>query len=241
VRVVALPGVYRPRSDTQLLMRSLFTGAHALKSRAVLDLCTGTGALAVAAARAGADVLAVDLSRRAVLNARLNARLNRVRIRAVDGDLWEPVRSRRFDVIVANPPYLPAPEPEARPGRASRAWDAGKDGRALLDPICREAVHHLRPGGKLLLIQSSLADPTASEVTLAETGLNTRVVARHDGGLGPIAAGRVEWLREEGRVCAEGRESLVVIEAQMPMHADAPRTSAGRLTSGAPVPGPAFP
>jgi release factor glutamine methyltransferase len=228
VRLVALPGVYRPRSDTHLLMRALISAAQPLHLRSVLDLCTGSGALAVTSARAGADVLAVDVSRRAVLNARLNARLNRVRIRAVEGDLWEPVRRRRFDVILANPPYLPAPE-EAK-GRA-RAWDAGRDGRALLDPICREAGAHLKPGGKLLLIQSSLAGAETTELALAESGLRTRVVASQKGVLGPIAAGRADWLREQGRLGEDGGEALVVIEAQLPTHAEAARTAASRLAA----------
>lgn len=199
-RIVALPGVYRPRSDTRMLaaaMRSDLTGLQ------VLDLCTGTGALAVAAARAGGDVLAVDVSRRAVLNAWLNARLNGVRLRAVSGDLWEPARSRRFDLIVSNPPYLPGTR---SPRGAARAWDAGRDGRALLDRVAAGAAEHLRPGGRLLLMQSSLADVGASERALAATGLQVRVVAVHEGPLGPLAAARRD-------LHGQDRETLVVIEA----------------------------
>ena len=213
-RIVAFPGVYEPRSDTHLLMRMLLHAADPLQGRAVLDLCTGTGALAVAAALAGADVMAVDVSRRAVLNARLNARLNGVRIRAVQGDLWEPVLRRRFDVIVSNPPYLPASAPATK--GAARAWDAGHDGRALLDPICAGAADHLRPGGKLMLIQSSLAGVAESERALEATGLSTRAVVLHEGPLGPIAAARREWLQSEGRAGGDGREALVMIEATAP-------------------------
>ena len=199
--IVSLPGVYAPRSDTRLLIGALEEVTRPGKS--VLDLCTGTGAVAVAAARAGADVLAVDLSRRAVLNARLNALLNRVRLRTARGDLWEPVRGRRFDVIVSNPPYLPG---SSRPSGADRGWDAGPDGRALLDPVCAEAAEHLRPGGRLLLMQSSLADIALSVRALEATGLRTRVVERKEGPVGPLAA-------ERDDLHGQDRETLVVIEA----------------------------
>ena len=176
----------------------------------MLDLCTGTGALAVAAARAGADVTAVDVSRRAVLNAHLNARLQGVRIRAIVGDLWEPVRGRRFDVIVSNPPYLPAAG--AAPRGSARGWDAGVDGRAILDPLCRRAREHLRPGGRLLLIHSSVARPDVTEEALATTGLRTRLVDAHEGPLGPLLAARARFLG----LPADSTETLVVIEGRLP-------------------------
>jgi ribosomal protein L11 methylase PrmA len=68
----------------------------------VLDVCTGSGLLAVTAALGGAQATAVDLSRRAVLCADLNARLNGVRLRALRGDLFAPVRDERFDAIVCD-------------------------------------------------------------------------------------------------------------------------------------------
>jgi release factor glutamine methyltransferase len=211
-RLVCLPGVYRPRSDTNLLVRALLEAAHPLIDRTVLDLCAGSGALAIAAARRGARATAVDVSRRAVANIRVNARLNGVAVEALQGDLWEAVAGRRFDVIVTNPPYLPAPG-TAPPVGAARAWDAGRDGRALLDPICAYARAHLAPGGKILLIQSSLAGAERTEDALAACGLIPRVVARYEGRLGPLAAARADWLRAEGRL-AEGEETeaLVVIE-----------------------------
>jgi release factor glutamine methyltransferase len=204
MRLVRLPGVYRPRSDTHLLVRALL--GRQLAGRSVLDLCTGTGALAVAAARAGAEVSAVDVCRRAVLNARLNARLNNTRVVAVRGDLFAPVRGRRFDLVVSNPPYLPG---VARPRGAARAWDAGPDGRALLDRICVGAAAHLRPGGRLLLMQSSLAGVDASAHALEAVGLHVRVVVQQDGPLGPLAAARRHLHGQE-------RETLAVLEALAP-------------------------
>src|SRR5581483_6502210 len=96
----------------------------------VLDLCTGSGILAIHAALRGAEsVWAVDISRRAVWAARLNARLNGVHVNARHGDLFGPVSGRVFDLIVSNPPYLPGPESAVVDKGPSRAWEAGPHGR----------------------------------------------------------------------------------------------------------------
>src|SRR3954464_15176268 len=155
MRIVTLPGVFRPRPDSWMLARHLC--ARVRPGASVLDLCTGSGAIAVGAARRGAGpVTAIDVSRRSVATVRINARLNGVRVRALRGDLFAPVAGERFDVIASNPPYLPA-EDDALPDHGpARAIDAGTDGRVLLDRICAEAPRHLRPGGALLLVHSSL-------------------------------------------------------------------------------------
>src|ERR671914_1178960 len=132
MRVARLPGVFRPRSDTWLLAAAMRRRPQ-LRGGAVLDVCTGSGAIAVAAALAGArTVTAVDVSRRAVLTARLNARLNGVAVEALRGDLLAAVPGRRFDVIVSNPPYLPS-DADALPARGrARHTEAGGAGRLLL-------------------------------------------------------------------------------------------------------------
>lgn len=216
---IALPGVYRPRSDTALLAGAIdeLAREHGHQQRARwLDVCTGTGALALRAWAAGArDVTAVDRGRRAVLSARLNARRARTGIRVVRGDLLDAVRPRRFDVITANPPYLPSPEPAAAPPRgAARAWDAGPDGRLVLDRLCRDLPAALAPGGTALIVQSSLAgvDRTVGDLTAA--GLDAEVVATARGPLGPIAAARADRLRALGLLPADAQEELVVVRAR---------------------------
>src|SRR3712207_5033659 len=113
---MALPGVFRPISDSRFLADVL--REQTLPPRATaLDLCTGSGILAITAAMRGArEVTAVDVSRRAVLTVRLNARLNGVRVRAVRGDLFEAVGDQRFHEVGPNPPYVPRVD-DAPPAR----------------------------------------------------------------------------------------------------------------------------
>ncbi len=219
MRIVTLPGVFSPISDTWLLADVLAEQALP-RDAALLDLCTGSGALAVHAAVRGArDVTAVDVSRRAVLNARLNARLNGVRLRALRGDLFAAVGSRRFDVIVSNPPYVPAVgDGDGLPARGrARAWDAGRDGRALLDRICDAAPAHLRPGGLVLLVHSSVNGLQPTLDRLAAGGLDVDVAARRAGPLGPLLAGRARALERRGLLLAGQRhEELLVVRGRRP-------------------------
>jgi release factor glutamine methyltransferase len=217
VRIVTLPGVFAPISDTWLLADCVRTLGLDADSR-VLDACTGSGALAIAAAQAGAGhVTAIDVSRRAVATARLNARLNRVSLRTLRGDLLDRVRDERFDAILSNPPYLPAEDDELpRRGRA-RAWDAGRDGRALLDRLCREAPARLRPGGVLLLVHSSVSGEHATLAQLRGEGLEAEVVVRRPGPLGPRLAARARTLQERGQLPPGSREEeLLVIRGRAP-------------------------
>ena len=215
VRIVVPPGVFRPRSDTWLLA-DLIRAEEGIRGSSVLDVCTGSGALAVAAAQGGArDVTAVDVSRRAVLAAWLNARLNGVRVRALRGDLFGPVNETPFDAIVSNPPYLPASRDELPQSGPTRAWDAGRDGRALLDRIITGAPSVLRPAGIVLLIQSSLTGVDATLERLRSAGFErTEVTARRRGPLGPLLAARADELEERGLLRpGEREEELVAIRA----------------------------
>lgn len=171
------PGVYAPQSDTWLLARALRLASPRPGAR-VLDVCTGTGALALAAARAGAGgVTAVDLSRRAVLAARFNAAVRRLPVRVVRGDLTRPVAGEASDVILANPPYVPAPGRPLPGGGAALAWDAGADGRALLDRLCAAAPGRLAPGGMLLLVHSALCGTEWTLALLRGAGLKAAELA----------------------------------------------------------------
>lgn len=212
MRLVTPPGVFRPISDTWLLADALDREPLPLGAR-VLDLCSGSGALAIRAALGDRrEVTAVDVSRRAVLTIRLNAALNRVRVDARRGDLLAAVAGERFDAIVSNPPYVPAPTDDLPARGPARAWDAGRDGRAVLDRICAEAPRHLRPGGVVLLVHSSLLgfEPTAE--ALRASGLEVDIAARQRGPLGPLMNGRRAHLEAAGMLepGATDEEVLVV-------------------------------
>jgi release factor glutamine methyltransferase len=210
VRLVTLPGVFRPISDSWLLADAL--DAEELPPGArVLDLCSGSGALALRAARR-ADVTAIDVSRRAVATIGLNALLNGVKVRALRGDLFDAVPGERFHAIVSNPPYVPAPTDELPTSGPERAWDAGRDGRALLDRICAQAPDHLEPGGVLLVVHSSLLGYERTAELLAAGGLEVDLAARKRGPLGPLMAGRRAHLEAEGLLepGAEEEDVLVV-------------------------------
>ncbi|MCW2998922.1 MAG: methyltransferase [Solirubrobacterales bacterium] len=210
LRILAPPGVYTPRSDTALLASQV----HDVGGASVLELCAGSGALALTAAHRGAArVVAVDRSARAVLAIRANARLNALQVDARRGNLLEALRDdERFDLILANPPYLPVADGQAR--RDDR-WDAGPDGRDVLDRIIRGATRHLAPDGRLSIVQSDLADIDMTVRMLADHGLAVTHRLEHRGPLGPIAAARRDHLTSCGALTAGATdEVLAVITAQ---------------------------
>lgn len=211
--LVRLPAVYPPSEDSMLLADAV--AAERLGGARVLDLCTGSGVVAVAAMRAGAEhVVAVDVSRRAVLAARLNLWGSRGRSRVRRGDLFAAVPDGEYDLIVSNPPYVPSKHAALPTRGAARAWDGGRDGRSVVDRICDQAPARLRPGGRILLVHSDVADPARTIDRLERTGLDVAVVARRDVPYGPVMTRRAAHLRK-ARLIGDGPpvEQLVVIRA----------------------------
>ena len=217
LRLVTLPGVFRPISDSRFLADVLREQTFPPRG-AALDLCTGSGILAITAALRGArEVTAVDVSRRAVLTARMNARLNRAKVRALRGDLYGAVPGQRFDAIVSNPPYVPSEDDELPTRGPERAWDAGRDGRLVLDRIVAGADEHLRPGGFVLLTHSSLLGTERTIADLEHAGLEAECVARRRGPLGPLMSARVHALEAEGLLAPGQRhEDVVVVRGRKP-------------------------
>nr|WP_240895429.1 HemK2/MTQ2 family protein methyltransferase [Kineococcus siccus] len=213
--MLRLPGTYPAQGDTRLLIDTLRERRLA-PARRVLDLGTGGGALALAAAAEGAaTVTAVDLSRRSVTTARLNSLLHRAHLEVRRGDLFAPVAGRRFDLVLANPPYVPAATDALPRHRAARSWDAGLDGRAVLDRICAGVPAVLADEGVLLVTQSVLAGEEATLRSLRAAGLTAEVVARRPEPFGPVMRRRVALLRDRGLLTPEAdHEELVVIEAR---------------------------
>lgn len=212
LRLRVLPGVWRPHSDARLLAQYV-AELDLARGRDVLDVFTGSGAIALAAARTGArSVTAVDISRRALATVAFNARRNGVRVRVLRGDLYEPVADRQFDLILANPPYFPAASPASRHS-AARAWAAGDDGRLLVDRLCAGVAGHLRPHGRVLIVHNTMIGEQATRQQLTSQGLRTEVVARERGPLGPVGRAAAKLLHERGSAAApsDGQEEVVVI------------------------------
>ncbi|WP_431951367.1 HemK2/MTQ2 family protein methyltransferase [Nocardia lijiangensis] len=206
------PWVYRPQSDTWLLARAL-TDAGIPRGGHVLDVCTGSGALAIAAVRNGAAAItAVDISRSAAASAWLNCRMRGIGAEVIRGDFASVLHGRRFDLVLANPPYVPAPESAHR--GAARAWDAGERGRGALDRLCGMMPGLLKPRGAALVVHSMLSDPDSTLTQLRDAGLKAAIVARHTVPFGRVLRGRADWLVAAGLIePGQDREDLVVIRA----------------------------
>ena len=156
-----LPGVLIPRPETELLAEEALRLArhhHAKGPIRLLDIGTGAGPLAIALARGipGADVLATDISPRALARARANARrlAPRGTIRVVKADIF-PSGKKTWHLIVANPPYIPsrgmaALQPEIHHEPAI-ALEGGADGCLFHRKILSGAAARMEPGGFLLL------------------------------------------------------------------------------------------
>lgn len=212
--LVRPPGVYRAQTDTALLCRVLRRGYAA--GRRVLDVGSGTGALALEAWRVGASsVTAVDVSRRSVAATWLNSRLHGVATPVARGDLFGPFGEQKFDLIVANPPYVPSQSRNLPFQWKSRCWDGGPDGRAILDRICAGAGARLTEDGVILMVHSAVCGPERTVERMGEAGLAGTIVERASIPFGPVMRARATMLAARGLVePGQSVEELVVVEAR---------------------------
>ncbi|PQM49459.1 Release factor glutamine methyltransferase [Mycobacterium talmoniae] len=217
---LAVDGVYAPQEDSRLLITAL-ERADLARHRRVLDLCTGSGIVAIAAAELGAaSVTAFDICPRAVRCSRSNARNAGVDVQIREGPWTRALGDPPFEVIVSNPPYVPTPAdagPIPTAGGPEWSWNGGVDGRAVLDPLCASATRLLCGGGSLLLVQSVFANVPRSLALLRSARLEAEIVASQVIPFGPVLSARAAWLERTGRIqrgCRE--EQLVVIRADKP-------------------------
>lgn len=144
-----------PRPETELLAEMVFKNCE---NKTVLDLCTGSGCIAVAILKLGrpAKVTACDISEKALLIAGKNAENNGADVEFLKGDMFFAVGTRKFDIIVSNPPYIATAEidslqPEVRDFEPGIALDGDTDGLRFYRVIAGNAKAHLNPFGKLFL------------------------------------------------------------------------------------------
>lgn len=183
------PGVLIPRADTEILVEKAL--AWMKPGARVLDIGTGSGAIAVSLAKLGrqAQVTAVDVSDRALEIARRNAERNGAAVEFVKSDCFSALKGRKYDMIVSNPPYISEDEMRGLMPEVTRepelALFGGADGLDFYRRISREAPEYLNEGGCLLfeigwlqkdavsaLVKAHIGEPFA----LRDYGQNWRVV-----------------------------------------------------------------
>jgi len=183
------PGVFIPRPETEAILA--WATAQPLAARLlIVDLCTGSGALAVALAqhRPAARVIGIDDSDAALAYARRNT--ERTAVELVRADVTELVSrpgllaelDRGVDLVVANPPYVPdgnAVEAEVAQHDPPHAVFGGADGMAVIAAVVRLAGRWLRPGGLFAVEHDDTTGPKTVEL-IKTTGLFEDIEARHD-------------------------------------------------------------
>jgi release factor glutamine methyltransferase len=153
MRIVVMPSVLNPKvMRSGGFFASRLDAEQVHREAEVLDMGTGSGVCALAAARYARRVVAVDINAAAVRCARINALLNHLdhKIDARHGDLFEPVAAERFDLILFNPPFL-----RGQPGNdRDRAWRSTD----VVERFAAGLGSHLKPGGSALVLLSTFGD-----------------------------------------------------------------------------------
>lgn len=141
-----------PRPDTEVLVEEVIKLGKEKRNPVILDLCTGSGAIAVSIAKylSNAKVYASDISKKALEIAKTNAKTNGVadRIEFINSDLFEKMKEMKFDIIVSNPPYIKTSVIKTLDKEVQKepilALDGGKDGLEFYRKIVEEAYAHLK-------------------------------------------------------------------------------------------------
>jgi len=169
------PNVYEPAEDSFLAADNL----NIKENDCALDIGTGCGILAIAAAKTARRVVAVDVNPHAVTCTKQNADINHLthKVETRRGDLFQPVQpNEKFSLIIFNAPYLPS-EPKENESWMGKSWAGGPTGRQLIDRFIKEAPKYLRRNGRILLVQSTLANIDETLRRLREEGLQSQIVA----------------------------------------------------------------
>ena len=162
--------VYEPSEDTALLIRTVLANEPRLASLRALDVGSGSGAVAAAMRKAGAEVLAIDISPLAV------AATHAIGVPVIRGDLLAGVRGP-FDVVTFNAPYLPSSDEERVEGWLDRAFHGGEGGIEVSEAFVRDLRRVLAPGGRAYLVVSSRAELDRLARSVHASGFRQEMVA----------------------------------------------------------------
>jgi release factor glutamine methyltransferase len=169
------PNVYEPAEDTFILLENL----RVERSDRVLEIGTGTGIIAIKASMNSRMVVATDINPYAIECATENIIANKsFNIEIRKGNLFEPVKGEKFDLILFNTPYLPTDDKEKINDELNAAWDGGVDGRMLIDRFIEGLPHYFNQGGIVQMVQSSLSDVNMTLKKLENLGFKVSVTAR---------------------------------------------------------------
>lgn len=191
------PAVLIPRPDTELLIELALAHFGDKPRTRVLDLGTGSGALAVTLALElpDADVTAVDRSREALLVAMANAARLKASVSFVLGDWFSQLGGDRYQLIVANPPYVAAGDPHLSEGdvrfEPGTALAAGPQGLDDLAAIAAQAPRHLEPGGWLFM-EHGYDQAAAVRGLLTDAGFSSITSWKDLGGIERVSGG--QWV-----------------------------------------------
>lgn len=148
-----------PRQDTEILVEEVIKIAQKTNAKKILDLCTGSGAIAVSLAKylPEVEITAVDISNEALKIAKKNAISNQVenQITFISSDMFTNLNDEKFDIIVSNPPYIKRNVIESLDEEVKKepyiALDGGEDGLYFYKKIIKESYQYLKYGGYLCL------------------------------------------------------------------------------------------
>ena len=166
--------VYVPAEDSYLLADNL----EIKEGQSVLEIGTGSGIVAMYASRLTDRITVTDINFDACLLAEKNFNDNNIEnIEILFGNLFEPVKNRKFDVILFNTPYLPTEEDDVIDDTINYAFDGGLNGRKVIDLFLDEVKNHLNDGGIVQMIQSSLSGNQETLDRLDEMGFIAEIKA----------------------------------------------------------------
>ena len=178
-----------PRDETAILVEKALEFINAKNYRSVLDIGTGSGAIAISIKKnADVSVSAVDISEDALSLAKENAKMNEAEISFIKSDLFENV-SEKFDVILSNPPYIPTKDIEKLEKELSFepecALDGGSDGLDFYRDIILDAKDHLNKNG-LLMFEIGFDQGDAVRTLLSKSGFTENYLLKDYSGLDRI-------------------------------------------------------